>query len=293
MLFAYGTEATFQHFAAQALAAAKLLRTHSPHLSIALVSSYYNTSYDEIFDHQIIVREDHNFAGSNYQNRGDKLNRQWLSRILYLTATPYKVTLAYDANIISCGDLLPSLQRLASSDFDIAVASIGSSGNDDDDISPHNFALAFRWSDVTAELFDEWFMTQVSAGVALDDQHTLLRAVRTLQSRSKHVRFRTLNPTIAAAFASTDSANGFYPRETRVISQKALIIHDNPAKAVRNCGIFNANPNMRRQMIFDGRSFSVVNSSAECAVKLSRPTCKYNALWSVDLDMKLIPPVIR
>lgn len=290
MFFAYGSDkTTFNTFASQVVTAGKLIRKHSPEIPLAVATSFDYHGF-EVFDHIIKIREDHNFAGSNYQKRSDGLSRQWLTRILYMTATPFEVTLAYDANVATCGSLLPVFQRLIESDFDLAVASVGQKSSLPEEINPHNFAIAYKWNVKVAKLFDEWFMEQVGAGVALDDQHTLLRAVREIQKR-EDFNFKVLNPVLASAFVSTKASEGFFPRETRVIVGKVLVVHDNPNSAAVTCSVFNAHDDLRRQVISDGKNTYSVFNDTDCSAKLDRPRCKFHALWN-DTGVGLIVPPI-
>lgn len=203
-----------------------------------------------------------------------------------MTATPFEVTIAYDANVIPCGDITTTVEAMAASDFDLAVAS---SGNDAEDIAPHNFAIAYRWNEKVANFFDEWFMTQVSAGVSLDDQHTLRRAVAVMQGRFPVFKYRTINPAMAAAFASSDAAKGFFPRETRVITGQAMVIHANPYSAKITCKLFNENT-AKRQIIFDGKHHYLTFSSEECARHYNSSPCRYSALWT-GVETLSIPPI--
>ena len=288
MFFAYGSdELTFESFAKQAALAGSSVKETSPQIPLAIATSYNFDEFRGIFDHIIMIRQDHNFAGSNYQKRSDGFSRQWLTRILYLTSSPFKITLAYDANVVACGPLQLTFQKLIGSDFDFAVASVGQKSSRSHDMKPHNFAMAYKWNDKVADLFDEWFMLQVSAGVALDDQHTLLRALHEIQSQREDFKFKVLHPSLASAFASTRSSEGFYPRETRVLVGPSLVVHENPSnKGI--CHLFNTAVE-KRQIVSDGiKTFTVFNMSA-CAVTLKRKRCKYHALWD-DLGIQELVP---
>ena len=193
LLFTYGVEKhTFEYFADQAVEAARLFKHHSPEIPLAIATSFDHQGFD-VFDYVTIIREDHHFPGSNYENRTDGHKRQYLTRILYLTSSPFEVTLAYDTNVVSCGPLLPELHRLGKTDFDLAVASTGPGSH----IIPHNWAIAYRWSKDVSSFFDEWFLQQVYRGVALNDQGTLRQAVNVIKARRKNFKFGTLNPAIA------------------------------------------------------------------------------------------------
>ena len=279
LMFGYGPDAkTAIHFAKMAVVAAGTFKKFSPSLPLAIVSSLDKdeVELDGIFDHVIRVREDLNFAGSDYQKRGDGLSRQWLTRLLYLSATPFELTIAYDANVFACADIMPAIQKLQDTDFDFAAASTGPSNKM---IYPHNFALAYKWSTTAALLLDEWFMEQVSTGVALDDQHTLKRATSFIQKHVPSFKLRLLNPVLASAFVSTRPSRGFWPRETRVIKGGSLVIHGDPAQADSMCEIFNTDV-VPRQVVNIGHGPFVVHSAAECRQRINTSAaCLFDALW--------------
>jgi len=289
LMFGYGAEKkSAVHFARMAVDAALTFKRFSPELKMAIVSNLKRSDFDEghVFDVYIPIREDHEFDGSNYQGRSDNISRQWLTRLLYLSATPFELTIAYDANVLACADILPAIRQLQSSSFDFAVASAGDQKHNN--FQPHNFALAFRWNEVVAKFLDEWFMEQVSTGVALDDQHTLRKSGVAFAAREPHFRFRVLNPVLATAYVSTHPTNGFYPRETRVIRGEALVIHDHPKNANATCEYFNLR-STARQIVFDGKKQWTVHSATECETKLNLTTgCKYAELWDAAED-QLVP----
>ena len=292
--FTYGTERTFHHFERMAIEAAASFKKHSPGLPLAIATSHDSKRLDDFFDFKILIREDHDFAGSNYQKRPDGMSRQWLTRILYLTATPFEVTIAYDANVISCNNILPALNRLARDDFDFAVAT-SSRSNSAEDIFPHNFALAFRWNEDVASFLDAWFMEQVSTGVSMDDQHTLLKAAREFQKSKPHFRFRPLDPVVASAFVSTAPKLGFFPRETRILTGEVLVIHVEhtySAQPGKLCEIFNA-AMLSRQILFTTKeNFTIAFSGEECARALADThpfSCVNQNLWSDKGKHDLVP----
>ena len=292
--FAYGSDQqTYETFTAQVIEAARLFKWHSPEVRLALATSKPKPEFEELFEKVILIQDIHNFRGGNYQNRADGLDRQWLTRILYMTATPFETTLAYDANVIACGSVDAALSSLHLADFDFAAASIGAKSSLPNDLNPHNFALAYKWNSVVALLFEQWFHQQVKSGVAQDDQHTLRTAAKLVHER-QDFRLRTLNPAIAAAFASTESSTGFFPRETRVISGSVLVVHDNPKRAKNACATFNMHSPTRRQIVrmsMKSAEVSALNSS-ECATSIKRTLCKYSTLWDDSGKDAIVPSLI-
>lgn len=55
-----------------------------------------------MFDIHVQPRHDLLFAGENLQQRLDKIERQWLTRLYYLAHSPFKLTWALDSNVLSC-----------------------------------------------------------------------------------------------------------------------------------------------------------------------------------------------
>jgi hypothetical protein len=146
VFFSYGQEeATAQHFASMAREAAVTFKSYSPNIRLAIVTSLERKDFDpgNLFEYVIKVRTDHNFPGSNYQRRSDNITRQWLTRLLYLTATPFNLTIAYDANVVACGDVLPVLKALDGSSIDFAVARVDPNYRLSSTFQPHNFVLAY------------------------------------------------------------------------------------------------------------------------------------------------------
>ena len=280
LFLVYGLENdVFKNFADQAAVAAHRMKSLSPTLPIAIATSSAQENFDSIFDHVLMIREDHQFAGSNYQNRSDGYRRQWLTRILYLAETPFKITLAFDTNIIACRALLPALELLSQADFDIAVASV-SPGSNAASKTPgwsHNFAIAYKWSARTSGFLDTWFLEQLDKGVAFDDQSTLVKAVYKFQSLYGHLKFKVLNPVLACAFTSSNPSAGFYPRETRVVEGEVFAVHGNPFRPDQECSNLNQTVS-RRQIIFNGTVATSAQSASECSALISRP-CRYAPLW--------------
>ena len=290
MFFTYGrNEKTLINFAKQAASSANQFRHVYPELKLALATSRTLDVFDGIFDHVILVAPEHDFPGSNYQKRPDQLERQWLTRILYLTASPFELTIAYDSNVAPCPHAKAALQALQKSEFDFAVASVGAKSSLSRHAFPHNFAMAFRWNAKVSSLFDDWFAEQVRMGVSRDDQNTLFTV---LQKRRKDSDFliRTLSPSVAFAFVSTKAKNGFYPRESRVISGPVAVIHEDPRHAMGLCEQYNRDAGRKRQIVKKGHSdnITVVFSPLQCKDTL-QTSCKYSSLWDDLGDTELVP----
>ena len=290
LLLVYGVEEkVYRNFADQVVAAARRIKILSPEVPIALATSSERGDFRALFDYIIPIREDHQFTGSNYENRSDGFKRQWSTRILYLARTPFATTLAFDTNIVACRPLLPVLQVLARTSFDLAVASLS---NESNTASPrpgwaHNFAIAYKLSALTFQFFDTWFLEQVDAGVALNDQSTFVNAAVKIGNVNSDFKFKVLNPALAAAYASSNPSKGFFPRETRIIEGGVFAVHGNPYQADAECRNLNEKLS-RRQIINNGNVTRSVFSESECRSTLGY-RCKYARLWSQSDEDQLVP----
>ena len=294
LLFAYGSDSqTYENFASQVVEAARLFKRHSPKVRLALATSQGKSVFDELFETVILIQNIHNFRGGNYQKRADGLDRQWLTRILYLTATPFETTIAYDANVAACGPIDDALFRLSMADFDFAAASRSPQSSLSADLNPHNFALAYKWNPVVSLLFERWFQQQLKSGVANDDQHTLQRVITKLAKERPDFRVKTLNPSIAAAFISTQSSAGFFPRETRVIHGSVIVVHENPNRGDAACAQFNAHAPTKRQIVRLETFVDTAFDSSICASLINRTACKYSALWNDSGESALVPSLVH
>ena len=174
LLFAYGGKQRL-HFMTEAKKAADSFRRLNPKIRIAVVSNTHPADVDNsTFDLLIRPRDDLLFAGSlTNGNWGDKLPRQWLTRLYYLAHSPFEVTWALDSNVICCteGEAQAFLDRALATrlwGFDIAHAN-----QRDGVMYPHNFNLLYRWSPAVSALMRDWILLQIERGVASDDQKTL------------------------------------------------------------------------------------------------------------------------
>jgi hypothetical protein len=281
MFFVYGRdEKTFLNFADQVVHAAREFKRLAPSIPLAVATSSRLPNFDGLFDYEVIIDPRHDFPGSNYQKRPDALNRQWLTRILYMTATPFEMTVAYDSNVMPCRSLNTMFRKLQASDFDIATASVGTRSSLARHAFPHNFAIAYRWNARVSALFDAWFAKQVEVGVSKDDQNTLFKVLLSHTKQSNPITRKTLSPAMGLAFASTNKPKEFWPRETRVISTAVAVIHEDPRAAHELCELYDTNSSVRRQFIKTSGSSveSAVYSSGQCADALGT-SCLYSGLW--------------
>ena len=102
LFFAYGGK-QLGHFLDEARTAAESFRKFNPRIKIAVVSNTNRKLDNRTFDMQIRPRPDLLFAGSlTNGDWGDKLPRQWLTRLYYLAHSPFRITWALDSNVYAC-----------------------------------------------------------------------------------------------------------------------------------------------------------------------------------------------
>ena len=136
LLFAYGSEATLQHFLGEAGNSARSFRSADAAIKIAVVTN--NATVDRrLFDIHIKPRKDLLFAGEPCPYGANKPDcnprarpRQWATRLYYLALSPFEVTWALDSNTACCNpraaaNFLRSALDSRMWGFDIATASQG------------------------------------------------------------------------------------------------------------------------------------------------------------------------
>jgi hypothetical protein len=284
LFFAYGG-LQLDRFLGEAVAAARSFRRHNPQLQIAIVTN--NATVDgRVFNQRIAVRSDLLFAGDTSnggQNRGDKVPRQWLTRLYYLAYSPYEVTWALDSNAVSCTEgaaqaFLDAALGTRLWGFDIIQANQAKGSK----MYPHNWNLAYRWSAATRSLLRDWLLLQLRRGVTHDDQKTLH------QAELRHVAAGKLRVgQIAAPFATAflNAQDGLdKPRLTRRIVGRSHIVHHSNHSL---CAIVNERPaaeaedELPRQLLSQKRllptgrfsselEYTVVHNETECTHALTR-----------------------
>lgn len=125
-----------------------------------------------VFSHIIAVRRDLLFTGKTASWNANR--RQWLTRIVYLIHTPFRVTFTFDADSKCCGSFQAMFDRMRATSIDFAF---GASGFDTNHPWPTGGALLYRWTPATKLLLSNWIMEQLFAGVAEDDQGPLWKAI--------------------------------------------------------------------------------------------------------------------
>ena len=237
--------------------AAKYVKRLNSTVTIAVVTNANPFEFDSSpFDIIIPIRAEHMFHSQTVPLRRDKHERQWLTRLYYLAATPFQVTFALDSNIQPCRDIAPVLEAAALAEFDIAVASQWSRTNVTGLVS-HNFALLYRWSPIMPRLFARWLRLQLALDPGQDDQHTLTSAMGALR-RSEGLRVRKIANSVATAMHSVEGPFGsFFPRESRLIDGHVTLLHLDPGPAAEQaCRAANAGGGSRRVLYQASRNDS-------------------------------------
>ena len=231
LLFAYGDPKTLGNFLQEATWAARALKQHNPTLQIAVVTN--NASIDgDAFSHHIQPRSDLLFRGSAcpYEKNATKakacngMPRQWATRLYYMALSPFVITWALDSNVMSCtpGAASGFLDAAASSSpplwgFDIVQANGGGG------FYPHNWNILYAWNPRTSAMMRDWFMLQLRRGITTDDQSTLFAAEQ--RGRTHGLRLGQMPTPYAAAFYSVEPKNGFFPRLSRPLHDRAHVLH--------------------------------------------------------------------
>lgn len=287
LFFAYGAEATLNHFLREAGNAARSFKDVAAGIKIAVVTN--NETVDpKIFDIHMKPRKDLLFAGEPCPYGAGKPGcnpnarpRQWATRLYYLALTPFEVTWALDSNSACCDPHAAAkfLRNALGSrmwGYDIATASQGHGP-----LYPHNWNIMYRWTKATSNLMRDWLLLQFRRGLASDDQATLFAAMQR-QRAAGGVRVGQMPAPYAMAFYSVKGGH-FFPRLTRPLAAPAVVFHSgrNTAKGVRIwCEVFNEAKGVRRQIYIESKQSRDVmrtfRSSRECKKKLSLPRCPFS-----------------
>ena len=257
LFFAYGGRGVeVNRFLGEVMVAARSFRASNPSLPIAIVSN--NETVDRsLFSHHIKPREDLLFPGSSCQGnvcRGDRLQRQWMTRLYYMALSPFYVTWALDSNTIQCAGASAHLavqhfldDALATSlwGYDLSHAN-GAKGRH---IYPHNWNLLYRWTPQTSNVFRDWFLLLLRRGISADDQGPLAHAEVRQMLAGGGLRLGQVPTEFAAAFYSPFGKT-FYPRTSRVVRGAVQILHVSPPSLAPHwCAAFNRDAGRPRQMV--------------------------------------------
>lgn len=204
----------------------------------------------------------------------DALGRQWWTRALYLSKSPYLYTIQLDSDRTVCGDISPIFQLLQYYDF------LGVSAG----ILPafDNGVMAWAKRPMIDSLWERWKEELSKSGPTLNDQPPLARAFDALPG----IRVGALSPIYQGKLIPAQGELWGQAKASRT-----LVLHGE-AKIVAGgsdyCQLMNKNTSRPRIFLQNFRAeYSLVFSQEECNKHL-RNTCDFPEIdW--DLDFKVMP----
>lgn len=253
---------TYEHdgmkFFKDAVRSAKQAKALNPSLSIAIATNH-RTEDLKVFDHVIPIHPDH-FDGS----------RQWLTRVYYMTQTPFELTLEVDCTMHFCSsaiaeDLDDELRR-NSFDFAVQVDTVLSPPDKRSrvPVRPHNFALMYRWNERTSTLFHEWYDVYRLKTNEFDDQHALAVALVSAKSLDS---LRVVKMRDEFAFSLIGQKNFRY---SRPVEERVAMIHSyrktmlNATWNMDVCKFLNCHLVKRHIFVDDKGMFQMFLDSSDC-----------------------------
>lgn len=245
-------------FVRQAAASATRARRLNPTILTAIATNYEGPLLNR-FNFTIKIHDDH-FNGA----------RQWLTRVHYLTQTPFSLTLEIDSTTWICSrtlaDDLSKEHERNSFDFATQIGTIAEAPDRRSriPIRPHNFVFLYHWNRPTYLLLQEWFRIYKTRVDITDDQHTLAMALVSAEV-PETVRVEKVKDKFAIGFIS---AGKF--RFTRPAEGKISMIHSYiesflpPPWQGKICEYLNANES-RRQFFYslEGAKYVETYTSTE------------------------------
>ena len=286
LFFAYGGEATLQHFLHEARNAARSFRAAGAAIRIGVVTNN-DTVDSQLFDIHIQPRSDLLFPGDPCPYKYDKAQkcdpaarpRQWITRLYYLAMSPFELTWALDSNTACCDPrAAASFLSLALESqmwgFNIATASQGKRSL----YYPHNWNILYRWTGATSNMMRDWLLLQMRRGLSADDQGTLFAAMQR-QRAAGGLRVGQMPTPFATAFYSP--TNKFFPRITRPVTAPVVVFHTkaNTREGVRAwCGAFNEAKGAPRQFWIPRKNAGIaaLRSVEACKAAIGTPHCPFH-----------------
>lgn len=270
------TSKSLPKFFKEAATSAQLLKANNPTIPVAIITNAKREDVPEVFDQIIKVEDTMLFSGES--NRPDGIFRQWFSRIYYLAHSPFEVTWYVDSHaVIVTTELEQAFLEFESSSVDFAVASSNPTSLH---LVCHNFAMLFRWNDRVKNLFVDWILEQLQAGIAADDQHTLCKALS--YGKIKYgIKYAALSPQWAFALLSLNQSSWWSQRTTRVMSGRPHICHSSEGDL---CRMASNEVNVRPRIYYLNRTGIVipVYNETQATSLLPYPYPSYD--WQVQAD---------
>ncbi|CAM9493774.1 unnamed protein product, partial [Hapterophycus canaliculatus] len=216
LFFAYGVEErTTEHFLKEACFSAHRIKKLNPDTNITLVTNPGlppdMEDVEGAFDLIMHVDEEDLLPGQVPSWTPNGLARQWLTRLEYLSRSPYKVTLALDSQALCCASGVNNILSEGPGEFDIAFAVQGPKL-----LTPHNWALMYRLNDNTRRLFNRWRMIHIAKSRVGSDQGTLHVAAGSLALQDK-LKVGVLAETVAMATVPYNHSAPAWPRSSPLL----------------------------------------------------------------------------
>ena len=290
LVVAYSMDETLLHtkFMREARVLARSFKAHNPY-PVCLVTNALTAEAEsaDIFDYYIHVRADHIIRG---EERSGGYKPQWLTRLLYLSSTPFETTLTADSDAGFCGSVERHFDTLESFDFVVSnhikdhVPSCSAE-------YPHNFMLGYSMNRHTSVLFSNWLHEQTSIGSARDDQRPLFNALATTRAHlGSKFKLGYFSSSFGCSLMHHNDVDfsSFLPATSKVLSTFVPVVH--PVQSVglhtselslseglqAMCVLINRYPEKVRMLVkttFDVGGISIVYSDQECAKVTGVSTC--------------------
>lgn len=227
LLTAYSTDESLlrQKFLPEAAQLARSFKKFNS-FPVCIVTNANVTEFgvDGAFDYFIPVGSSNIIDG---EERSGGYEPQWFTRLVHLSASPFRVTLTLDSDAVFCGRIDGPFKELEGFDFVVSNPVKdhvpGCTGE-----YPHNFMMGYVLSVNTKILFSNWLRSQKKVGKAIDDQGPLMIALRDtrkqLGSKFKLGFFSTAFGASLMHHNDVDFSN-FLPATTKVLSTFVPIVH--------------------------------------------------------------------
>ncbi|CAN0082166.1 unnamed protein product [Scytosiphon promiscuus] len=249
MFFAYGQEAaTADHYLEQALVSARRIKALNPLTNITIVANPgVKPDMEGAFDVVINVDRKYLYSGKVQSWTPQGVSRQWLTRLEYLSCSPYNVTLALDSQALCCSSGVDEILEQSWEDFDISFATQGPRM-----MGPHNWAILYRLNDRTRQLFERWRTLQLAYARSGTDQLTLHMAAGSLALQDK-INVGVLSQNVALATVIYNRTGHEYPKSSTLIDPRPLhFVHydaQSEEDAETTCEKLNTRPDHARVVV--------------------------------------------
>jgi len=221
----------YLHIAAES---AKLFRSYSKSLQIALITSYKGDTLEgkSTYNTLVPIPDDIIFPGT-----------QWLTRLFALKLSPFEITLEIDSDTVACGDIQPILESIYLHKFGKFDFSVMSNNAPNSDFFPQNGVLLYNTSSSCFHsIWKTWMKRQNhfenTTGIR-DDQYTLGTVIKDriingkYGDRCKVFRLSSsFNAVLSWRYPALNGKKDWWDNpywSSGLISSKVYIVHANGA----------------------------------------------------------------